>query len=356
MSEHAQTTGDPARPHPMRGSLSSVHQATKGARAHAQRRFQRHVLGRSELTMIPGSLAVDGLEMRYGISSNQPGDGSQRWVLNLHGFLAGATTYNRESERLAESFGWRVLNPSLPGFGGSEPLPWGSISMASLVRRVEALVEHFGMSELLLIGHSMGAGVAIEYAAEHPERVLGIIYRDGIATPAWHDRGGPIPFLVSTVAPDLAPLADLVASTLLDVPDLLMGRALSTLRSLLPDLRHNVKVLAHAAPLGSMLMAIDQSDQVAKVRLREIPILAEWGCFDHVATKRTATEFSELAGVPIQWVPGGHSWMLGRPSGQVDVLRHLPSGQAFLSAVEDRSQALAQLRPRLRSVASVAAG
>jgi hypothetical protein len=37
--------------------------------------------------------------------------------------------YWRESMHLAETFGWRVINPNLPGFAGSDPLPWEQVSI-----------------------------------------------------------------------------------------------------------------------------------------------------------------------------------------------------------------------------------
>jgi pimeloyl-ACP methyl ester carboxylesterase len=334
----------------VRHTISTAQDAATSTMTRVRDHYRRHVRGLTNIRMVPGSLEIEGREMRYAISSNELRDPKQVWAINIHGYLAGATMYNRESERLAESFGWRVINPSLPGFGGSEPLPWDQISMESLVDRIDQLVEHFGINEVLLIGHSMGAGVAMQYAAVHPERVLGVIYRDGVATPAWHDRHGLLPIMVATIAPDLAPLADMAASIAVDIPDLFIGRALSTARSLIPDLRHNVKVLAQTLPIASMLMAIDQRDDVASVTEKKIPVLAVWGCFDRVTPRHAAEEFSAIAHVPIQWVPGGHSWMLARPTGQVDVLRYLESGQEFLTAVEGRAKTLRSRRPRLRSV------
>ena len=67
-----------------------------------------------------------------------------------------------------------------------------------------------------------------------------------------------------------------------------------------------------------------------------------------------ATEFASVARAPVQWVPGGHSWMLARPQGQSDILLHLASGHAFMSAVEDRwrqfTHATTRCAPSTRTV------
>jgi hypothetical protein len=120
------------------------------------------------------------------------------------------------------------------------------------------------------------------------------------------------------------------------------------MRSVLPDLRRNFKTLARTAPVASMLMEVDLSEEVAGLRPAGIPVLAEWGCFDRIANAATAQELSEIAEVPIQWIPGGHSWMLARPSGQSDVFRFLPLGRTFLEEVDQRVASLGI--PRLRAL------
>ena len=330
-----------------RSQVDLARQGASRSVEFAQRSYRRHVQGQHDVRMLSGKLEVDGRIMRYGISSNDVG-GEQLWAINIHGFFCGGAMYFRESEQLAEAFGWRVVNPSLPGFGGSEPLAWKEISMPSMARRVEALMDHLGIGQAILLGHSMGGGVAVEFASKYPERVLGIVYRDGVATPSWHQRHGLIPLAFSSVAPDVGPVADLAFSVVFDIPDLFIGRMLSTVRSMIPDIRRNFKTLARTAPVASMLMEVDLSEEVARLGLAGIPMLAEWGCFDRISNAATAAEFSEIAGVPIQWIPGGHSWMLARPSGQTDALRFLPTGQDFLAAVERRAEAVEF--PRLRAV------
>jgi pimeloyl-ACP methyl ester carboxylesterase len=293
--------------------------------------------------MIPHKLVVDGRRVRYAMSDNEhahgpDGPGSEPiWAVNLHGYFAGGGMYWRESSHLASALGWRVLNPSLPGFAGSDPLPWERVTIAEISDVVGHLLDHVGAQRAVLLGHSMGGAVAVQYADAHPERVLGIVYRDGAATPGWKHRRGILVSLLAPVLPDMAGVADLLVAAILDTPDLLIGRRLaSTLRGLWPDARRNLRSMGRTLPVGSMLMAIDLRPEVERVVAAGIPILPVWGCFDRIVSPDTAREFADLTGIAVVWVPGGHSWMLPRPQGQVDILRHLARGRAFVADVIDR--------------------
>ena len=297
--------------------------------------------------MIPHKLVVDGRRLRYAVSDNAHAHGPEGthsepvWAVNLHGYFAGGGMYWRESSNLAERLGWRVLNPSLPGFAGSDPLPWERVNIGEISEQVVHLLDHVGANRAVLLGHSMGGAVAVQMADTHPERVLGIVYRDGAATPGWKQRHGILVSLLGPVLPDMAGVADLLVAAILDTPDLLIGRRLaSTLRGLWPDARRNLRSMGRTLPVGSMLMAIDLRDGVRRIVDAGIPVLPVWGCFDRIVSPDTAREFADLTGIDVLWVPGGHSWMLPRPQGQADILRHLPRGQAFMEAVAGRRHAL----------------
>jgi pimeloyl-ACP methyl ester carboxylesterase len=285
------------------------------------------------------NLDVDGRRLRYRVTDNVAtnGEPARVWAMNLHGYFAGGSMYARESELLAARLGWRVVNPSLPGFGGSDPLPDAEVTMAHLTAELARIRAHLGIDRMVLLGHSMGAAVAVHLAATDPDAVLGVLYRDGVATPSWQRRRGAVTRLFGGALGDMAPVADMMAAATLDLPDLLVGHAFATVRSLLPDLRHNVRSFSRSQPIAAMLMSLDLREDVRAVTERGIPVLAEWGCFDRLIPQSTATEFSEVAGMDVHWVPGGHSWMLARPGGQADVLTQMPWGRAFLAAVAQRA-------------------
>jgi len=301
------------------------------------------------IRMGPSSTMVGGRRLRFAVSDNEDAHGPDGpdtppvWAVNIHGYFAGGGMYWRESARLAEQLGWRVINPSLPGFGGSDPLEWQDISMQHLAEQVMAIVHKVGAGPVVLLGHSMGGGVAVQFAHDHPRRTLGIIYRDGVSTPAWKERRGIIPTVLSPVLPDVAPMVDMLAAVVFDLPDLAIGRMYSTVRAVLPDMRHNIRTVAQTLPVGSMLMGVDQRSEVRHLAAQEIPILNEWGCFDRITPGHTALEFAAIARAPVLWVPGGHSWMLARPQGQADILTHLVRGHEFRARIESRWR---QLNPR----------
>ena len=149
--------------------------------------------------------------------------------------------------------------------------------------------------------------------------------------------------VLTPILPDVAPMVDMIAAVILDLPDLAIGRLYSTVRAVLPDMRQNIRTVSQTLPVGSMLMAVDQRSEVRHLVAQQIPILNEWGCFDRITPGHTALEFAGIARSPVVWMPGGHSWMLARPQGQADILIHLAQGREFLTKMEARWR---QLNPR----------
>jgi pimeloyl-ACP methyl ester carboxylesterase len=306
--------------------------------------FHRKSRGeRRAVRMVSSSLVTDGRRLRYSVSDNVGAHGPEGpgsppvWAVNIHGYFAGGTMYWRESANLAEALGWRVINPTLPGFAGSDPLPWPRVNIGEISDQVVRIMDTLEVERVVLLGHSMGGAVAVHIADSHPDRVLGIVYRDGAATPEWKNRRGAIVALLAPLMPGAANLIDLSLSVVIDSPDLLIGRRLSsTMRGLWPDAQQNLRAFYKIMPVGSMLMSLDMRKEVSRLCDNDIPVLAEWGCFDRVVTARTAQEFCDLTGTRVVWVPGGHSWMLPRPSGQADILRYLAAGREFVERVGER--------------------
>jgi len=311
----------------------------------------------TEIRMQENEVQIDGSRIVYSVSSNINDVATDQkplqsiWAINIHGYFAGGAVYWRESARLAHNLGLKVVNPSLPGFGGSDPIAWRDLSMDAMAKKVLGLMDFLEIERALLFGHSMGGCVAIKIATLAPSRVLGIVYRDGAATPSWRQRNGLVAKALYPVGPDLAMLLDLAVGAFLDVPDLVAGRVASTIKAVLPDLGKNVRYIGNTIPVGALLFGTNLTKEVKMIAQNgDIPILAEWGSLDQITPPYTAKEFSEVSGQPILWVPGGHSWMLARPATQSWVLKYHPRGKEFCQKVIERNRQLRTATARLKIV------
>ncbi len=112
-------------------------------------------------------LSVDGKTV-YAATGGKPFDPAQPTVVFIHGVAMDHTIWALQTRWFAYH-GRNVLAIDLPGCGRSAgPLPDSIAALASwLVRFLDAL----GVAEAALVGHSLGALVAMQTAADAPQRV-----------------------------------------------------------------------------------------------------------------------------------------------------------------------------------------
>jgi pimeloyl-ACP methyl ester carboxylesterase len=94
----------------------------------------------------------------------------------------------------------RLICLECRGHGRTHPL--GSpdeLSFATFAADVLALVDELGLATVMLGGMSMGAGVALRFAAEHPDRVCGLV----LVRPAWFDAPWPEHLQIFGIVADL---------------------------------------------------------------------------------------------------------------------------------------------------------
>lgn len=107
------------------------------------------------------------------------GEGEPVFVL-LHGF--GASLYSwREVMPALSRFG-TVIAYDRPAFGLTErPTTWqgeNPYSSAAQVALLQGLLDHFDAQRVILVGHSAGGTVAMQFALAHPGRVAALILVD----------------------------------------------------------------------------------------------------------------------------------------------------------------------------------
>ncbi|MEV2251751.1 alpha/beta hydrolase [Streptomyces sp. NPDC050147] len=101
------------------------------------------------------------------------GDGPQ--LVLLHGFSRSLADWDAAAAHLTA--GHRVLAVDLPGHGRSPRVsPW---TIPAVVRDIAETLDAHGVPEAVLVGHSLGGMIAVEYARTHPDRARAAVNLDG---------------------------------------------------------------------------------------------------------------------------------------------------------------------------------
>jgi len=112
-------------------------------------------------------VVVDGTRIRY----IDAGRGAP--VVFLHGLGASMYAWRKNLGAVAAA-GFRVIAFDNRGFGLSDKPP-GPYDNAAYARLAIALMDSLGLSDAVLVGHSMGGAIAAEVAIQYPQRVRGLI-------------------------------------------------------------------------------------------------------------------------------------------------------------------------------------
>jgi pimeloyl-ACP methyl ester carboxylesterase len=100
----------------------------------------------------------------------------------LHGWMDVAASFQFLVDALARD--WCVIAADLRGFGRSAWHPHG-YWFADYVADFEALLDRYAPGEAVrVVGHSLGANVAMHYAGVRPHRVAELVALDGFGIPA----------------------------------------------------------------------------------------------------------------------------------------------------------------------------
>ena len=117
--------------------------------------------------------SVDAGEVRL---ATRVWPGSEPTIVGIHGLTANHTCWYPVAEALAPSH--RVIAYDLRGRGGSDK-PAKDYNLAAHDRDLLGLLDHFGLERPVIMGHSLGAHIAVRFAAHHPERVSKLVLFDG---------------------------------------------------------------------------------------------------------------------------------------------------------------------------------
>jgi pimeloyl-ACP methyl ester carboxylesterase len=117
------------------------------------------------------------------------GDEANPPIILIHGTRDHAHSWQRTAEALASRY--CVYAPDLRGHGDSAWAIGGNYSIIDYALDIHALGEAIGRAPYTIIGHSLGGGVALQYAGTFPEKVSRLITIEGLGGRDWQRERRP---------------------------------------------------------------------------------------------------------------------------------------------------------------------
>jgi pimeloyl-ACP methyl ester carboxylesterase len=115
------------------------------------------------------------------------GDPATRPLVLVHGIRDHALSFDPIARGLAREF--RVLAPDLRGHGESARA--GSYSMAEFVADLDALTAGLGLERPVIVGHSLGGQIALQFAGLFDEVPAAVVAVEGLGPPRVRGERGP---------------------------------------------------------------------------------------------------------------------------------------------------------------------
>ena len=119
----------------------------------------------------------DGCALSYWLrkASSQPAPVS----LMVHGAASNHTRWSEFVDKTGLTGSWDLLSPDMRGNGQSHYR--GRLDLDTWARDLSEILEAEGYPAALVIGHSLGAQIAIQFAHDYPGRAQGLVLIDPVA-------------------------------------------------------------------------------------------------------------------------------------------------------------------------------
>ena len=186
-------------------------------------------------------------------------------VVFLHGIGGGRHGWAAQQAHVAQ-LGWRSLAWDMPGYGGSPMVD--PYDFAHLAQALWQMLDAANIQQAVLVGHSMGAMVALQAWTQAPERIRAMVL--AASSPAFGHSDGD--FQQQFLAQRLAPLES--GKTMADIADRLIPSMVAP-GSTAPALVLAREGMAAIAPdtYRAALCALVQFEQRAALPTITVPVL-----------------------------------------------------------------------------------
>jgi len=133
--------------------------------------------------------APDGAKLGYRIGRVE---GAKHTLVMLSGLASNLTRWSEFVNATTLGAGWNLLRMDRRGHGTS--MFRGRISRPIWVEDLQQIIQHEALAPVVLLGHSLGGEVVLDYALRYPQNVAGLIlidpiFPENLSGPLAHLRG-----------------------------------------------------------------------------------------------------------------------------------------------------------------------
>jgi pimeloyl-ACP methyl ester carboxylesterase len=233
------------------------------------------------------------LKEEHGFSYIEEGEGDV--LLLLHGLMGGLSNFDRVIEDFSKDY--RVIIPILPIYD----LPLLTTGVKSLSKYVHKFVRFKKLSDIILLGNSVGGHVALIYVLSHPLIVKSLILTgsSGLYENAF---GGTYP-----KRENYEFVKEKVQYTFYD-PATATKELVDEVYKIINDRHSVIRILA----MAKSAIRHNMKKDLHKIK---IPVALIWGKNDKITPPEVANEFhEELPNSELRWIDHcGHAPMMEQP-------------------------------------------
>jgi pimeloyl-ACP methyl ester carboxylesterase len=233
------------------------------------------------------------LKEEHGFSYIDEGEGEV--LLLLHGLMGALSNWDKVIEDFRSEY--RVIIPLLPIYD----LPLLTTGVKSLAKYVHKFVTYKGLTDITLLGNSLGGHVALIYVLAHPETVRSMVLTgsSGLYENAF---GGSFPKRGSYEF-----VKEKVEYTFYD-PKVATEELVDDVYKTVNDRHRVIRILA----MAKSAIRHNMKKDLHKI---DIPVSLIWGKDDKITPPEVAVEFNELLpDSELHWIEHcGHAPMMEHP-------------------------------------------
>lgn len=219
---------------------------------------------------------------------------------------------------LLAGHGHRVFALDLPPFGYSQRR--GPYTMAHFLQLLRGFEQRLHLVRPVVVGHSLGAGVAAAAGLAHPNEVAGVVLLDGDALAFGGNHGWLADLLVYPFYPALY--------WIITGSDWVVGRVLrnawgpsppATTHATLAEFERPFRVQGTDAALKQLLRSGIPGLTLPELTRLRVPRAVIWGADDNVDSVESGRATARALHIHLQTIPNaGHLSMLARPRAVAD--------------------------------------